>query len=66
MKTSEKLDVIFANIPGSVSDIAMMVPCHINTLRKIRNGNESMLMATWQNIDTLYKKALRVKKIMEG
>ncbi len=66
MKTSDKLDVIFENIPGSAGDIAMMVPCHINTLRKIRNGNESMLMATWQNIDALYKKALKVKKVMES
>lgn len=66
MLTSEKLEVIFTNIPGSVEDIAMMVPCHVNTLRKIRNGNENMLQATWKNIDTLYKKALRVKRVMES
>jgi hypothetical protein len=66
MNTSEKLDVIFENIPGTIEEVAMMVPCHVNTLRKIRNGNESMLMATWRNIDSLYKKALKIKKIMDA
>jgi hypothetical protein len=65
MNTTEKLEVICKYIAGSTEDIAMMIPCHVNTLRKIRAGDENIHMQTYKKIDALYNKALEVKAVME-
>ncbi len=62
----DKLDVILEFIPGTSDDIAMMIPCHVNTLRNIKAGHENIRFGTVKKIDQLYKKALRIQVIAES
>ena len=65
MNIKEKLTVIEQYIAGSSSDIAMMIPCHVNTYRKMKSGDEGIRLQTLKNLDALYNKALKVKAVME-
>lgn len=62
----EKLETILEFIPGSSDDIAMMIPCHVNTLRNIKSGNENIRYGTVKKLDELYKKALKIQAVMDS
>ncbi len=61
VSVKEKLDVIGEFIPGTASDIAMMIPCHVNTLRNIKSGDGDVRITVLEKIDKIYKKALKIK-----
>jgi hypothetical protein len=66
MTTKDKLDFIYKYMPGDLGDIAMMVPCHINTIRKIRSGEENIRPIIKNRIDELFVKAEEIKAISES
>ncbi len=66
MNIKDKLAVIEQYIAGSSDEIAMMIPCHVNTYRKMKLGNENIRLQTSKNLDALYQKALDVKAVMES
>lgn len=66
MNIKDKLDVIEKYIAGSSDEIAMMIPCHVNTYRKMKSGDEGIRLQTSKNLDALYQKALEVKAVMES
>jgi hypothetical protein len=66
MNIKEKLAVIEKYIAGTSDDIAMMIPCHVNTYRKMKSGDENIRFQTSKNLDALYQKALEVKAVMES
>lgn len=66
IKITQKLDDIAQYIPGTANDIAALLGVHVNTLRNIRADGYRISVETWQRIDDLHKKALSVKKLMEG
>ncbi len=61
----EMIDVIDKHIAGTNEEIAMMVPCHFNTLVRIRSGQNNIRHQLFLNIEKLYVKALKVEKLME-
>lgn len=66
MNTKEKLNFIYKYMPGDLGDIAMMIPCHINTIRKIRSGDGNIRPIIKNRIDELYEKAKEIQEITEN
>jgi hypothetical protein len=66
MNIKDKLDFIYKYMPGDLGDIAMMIPCHINTVRKIRAGEDNIRPIIKNRIDALYEKAKDVQDIAEN
>lgn len=66
MNLKEKVEFICKHTPGTLAEIAMMVPCHVNTLKKVKSGDEDIRLATAKRIDALYNKALKVRAILES
>ena len=66
MNTKDKLDFIYKNMPGDLGDIAMMIPCHINTIRKIRSGEDNIRPIIKNRIDELFESAKAIQVITEN
>lgn len=66
MTLKDKVDFIYENMPGTLADIAMMVPCHLNTLKKIKSGDEQVREAIRDKINELYERAVKVRAIVNG
>ncbi len=66
MTDQEKLKLIRKFIPGTVEDIAMEVPCHVQTIYNIQAGKDVKHKAILNGFNALYEKALKIQVIAES
>lgn len=66
LTTKQKLSNVLRYLPGDLGDIAMMFPCHVQTLYNI-NAEKGVPRAIILNkLDALHDKAMAIKAISES
>lgn len=66
MTPKEKLEVIRQYIPGTYEDLAMKVPCHVQTIHNLKAGKEIMHDGIMKGFEELYQKALTIKAVADA
>jgi hypothetical protein len=66
MTPKEMLDDISKYMPGDLGDIAMMVPCHVQTLYNINMGKGNTRQIIVNKLGELHTKAMEIKAISES
>jgi hypothetical protein len=65
MTPKEKLEVIRQYIPGTYEELAIKVPCHVQTIHNLKAGKAIAHDGILKGLDKLYQKALEVQAVME-
>jgi len=66
MTPKQMLDDIVRYVPGDMGDIAMMIPCHVQTLYNINAEKGETRPIIVNKLRELYKKAMEIKTITES
>jgi hypothetical protein len=64
MTPKEKLEIIRQFIPGTYSDLAMKIDCHVQTLHNLKAGKEVNSDIS-DRLDGLYQKALTIQAVAD-
>ena len=66
LTTKQKLSNVLRYLPGDLSDIAMMFPCHVQTLYNINAEKGSPRAIILNRLDALHDKAMAIKALSES
>lgn len=66
MTPKEKLEVIRQFIPGTYEELAMKVPCHVQTIHNLKAGKAIAHQGILEGLNALYEKALKIKEVAES
>ncbi len=63
MTPKQKLEVIRQYIPGTYADLAMKVPCHVQTIHNMKAGKDILHEGILEGFERLYQTALKIKAV---
>jgi hypothetical protein len=66
MTTKQKLQDVLKYLPGDLGDIAMMFPCHVQTLYNINAEKGTPRAIIVDKLNALHGKAMEIKAISES